>query len=123
MSMTWTTLIAFVLLWGSAAGIGAQAFYAVWTTELFPTRYRATAQGIMYFIVRSGIAIWTFILPTLMEKLGFIVAGIVMIGFLIIHAIIGIIMAPLTQGKSLKEIEQERYSKVVKEKQSDYASF
>ncbi len=32
-------------------------------------------------------------------------------------------MAPLTQGKSLKEIEQERYSKVVKEKQSDYASF
>ncbi len=42
MSMTWTTLIAFVLLWGSAAGIGAQAFYAVWTTELFPTRYRAT---------------------------------------------------------------------------------
>lgn len=37
--MTWPTLIAFVLLWGSAAGIGAQAFYALWTTELFPTRY------------------------------------------------------------------------------------
>src|SRR5699024_5547474 len=32
--MTWPTLIAFVVLWGSAAGIGAQAFYALWTNEL-----------------------------------------------------------------------------------------
>lgn len=107
--MTWPTLIAFVLLWGSAAGIGAQAFYALWTTELFPTRYRATAQGIMYFIVRAGIAIWSFVLPTLMDKLGFVVAGVVMIVFLIIHAIIGIVMAPNTQGKTLQEIELERY--------------
>lgn len=107
--MTWPTLIAFVLLWGSAAGIGAQAFYALWTTELFPTRYRATAQGIMYFIVRAGIAIWSFVLPTLMDKLGFVVAGVVMIVFLIIHAIIGIVMAPNTQGKTLQEIEKERY--------------
>lgn len=109
MPMTWPTLIAFVLLWGSAAGIGAQAFYALWTTELFSTRYRATAQGVMYFIVRLGIAIWTFILPILMDTLGFIVAGIVMIIFLVIHAIIGIAMAPKTEGKSLQEIEKERY--------------
>ena len=118
MPMTWPILITFVLLWGSAAGIGAQAFYAVWTTELFPTRYRATAQGVMYFIVRTGIAIWSFILPTLMDTLGFIVAGIVMIGFLVIHAIIGIVMAPDTQGKSLTEIEKERYGEPVSVKQS-----
>ncbi|MDM5339548.1 MFS transporter [Fictibacillus enclensis] len=111
MPMTWPTLIIFVFLWGSAAGIGAQAFYALWTSELFPTRYRASAQGTMYFIVRTGIAIWSFILPTLMNTLGFKAAGIVMIIFLTIHMVIGIALAPKTMGKSLREIEEERYGK------------
>lgn len=109
MPMTWPTLITFVILWGSSAGIGAQAFYALWTSELFPTRYRASAQGTMYFIVRTGIAIYSFILPTLMMTLGFKVAGIVMITFLAIHLIIGFVLAPNTQGKTLKQIEEERY--------------
>ncbi|MCM3214126.1 MFS transporter [Niallia taxi] len=109
MPMTWPTLIAFVILWGAAAGIGAQAFYALWTSELFPTKYRASAQGLMYFIVRTGIAVWSFILPLLMDTLGFTVAGIVMIIFLAIHMVIGIILAPNTRGKTLQQIEKERY--------------
>lgn len=109
MPMTWPTLIAFVILWGSSAGIGAQAFYALWTSELFPTRYRASAQGTMYFIVRTGVAIYSFILPTLMMTLGFKVAGLVMIAFLAIHMIIGLVLAPNTQGKTLQQIEEERY--------------
>lgn len=109
MPMTWPTLISFVVLWGAAAGIGAQAFYALWTSELFPTRYRATAQGLMYFIVRTGIALWSFVLPTIMVTLGFKVAGIVMIIFLVIHMVIGIAMAPHTRGKTLQQIEEERY--------------
>src|SRR5699024_9394534 len=32
MPMTWTSLILFVIIWGTAAGIGAQAFYALWTS-------------------------------------------------------------------------------------------
>lgn len=112
MPMTWPTLITFVILWGSAAGIGAQAFYALWTSELFPTRYRATAQGLMYFVVRTGIALWSFVLPTIMATLGFKVAGIVMIVFLIIHAVIGITMAPHTRGKTLQQIEEERYGNI-----------
>src|SRR5690625_4156537 len=71
MPMNWPVMIVFVVVWGASAGIGAQAFYALWTSELFPTRYRASAQGLMYFIVRTGIAIWSFILPTLMATLGF----------------------------------------------------
>lgn len=109
MPMNWVSLILFVVLWGSAAGIGAQAFYALWTTELFITRYRATAQGFMYFLVRTGIAIWSFILPVLMDALSFTVAGVVMIIFLVIHLIIGVILAPQTRGKSLEQIEEERY--------------
>src|SRR5699024_11579819 len=39
MPMNWPVMIVFVVVWGSSAGIGAQAFYALWTSELFPTRY------------------------------------------------------------------------------------
>lgn len=107
--MTWPTLFTFVILWGSAAGIGAQAFYALWTSELFSTAYRATAQGFMFFIVRAGIAIWSFVLPTVMSTLGFKTAGVLMLSFLVIHVIIGALLAPDTQGKTLQEIEKERY--------------
>lgn len=109
--MNWFSLFAFVILWGSAAGFGAQAFYGLWASELFPTKYRASAQGIMYFLVRFGIAIWSFLLPTVMDNLGFKVAGIVMIVFLVIHCVIGILLAPGTQGKTLKDIEAERFGK------------
>ncbi len=37
-NMGWGVLWSFVLLWGLSAGFGAQAFYALWATELFPTR-------------------------------------------------------------------------------------
>lgn len=107
--MNWISLILFVLLWGSAAGIGAQAFYALWTSELFPTRYRAGAQGLMYFIVRAGISVYTFVLPTILASLGFKITGIIMISFLVIHAVIGIVLTPKTQGKTLEQIERERY--------------
>lgn len=107
--MNWVSLILFVVLWGSAAGIGAQAFYALWTSELFPTRYRAGAQGMMYFIVRTGISIYSFVLPTILTTLGFKVTGIIMISFLVIHAVIGVVLTPKTQGKTLSQIEEERY--------------
>src|SRR5699024_5204797 len=99
MPMNWPVMIVFVVVWGSSACIGAQAFCALWTLELCPTRYRASAQGLMYFIVRTGIAIWSFILPILVATLGFKVAGIVMITFLVIQLIIGLLLAPNTQGR------------------------
>ncbi|SFO90454.1 MFS transporter [Salibacterium halotolerans] len=113
--MSWPVLITFVILWGGSAGIGAQAFYGLWAAELFPTRYRASAQGLMFFIVRSGIAIWSFVLPTVMATLGFQAAGIVMIIFLVIHLIIGVALAPNTLGKSLSTIEEERFGEVISE--------
>jgi len=69
----------------------------------------------MYFIVRTGIAVWSFILPLLMDTLGFTVAGIVMIAFLAIHMVIGIILAPETRGKTLQQIEKERYGDVLEQ--------
>ena len=43
MAQSWS-LWAFVALWGISAGIGAQAWYALWATELFPTQFRAGSQ-------------------------------------------------------------------------------
>lgn len=38
-------LWAYVILWGVSAGFSAQCFYALWGTELFPTRYRGGARA------------------------------------------------------------------------------
>ena len=43
-SMGMFELFTFVILWGVAAGFGAQAFYGLWSSELFHTKYRAKAQ-------------------------------------------------------------------------------
>jgi inositol transporter-like SP family MFS transporter len=110
--MNWTALWTFVIIWGVSAGIGAQAFYALWATELFAAKYRGGAQGIMFFTVRGACGIWSILFPVILNSLGFTFAGTVMIGLLIISLLIGTIWAPKTQGKTLKELEQERYGEI-----------
>ncbi len=108
-SMSLTFMWVFVILWGVSAGIGAQAFYALWATELFAARYRGGAQGVMFFAVRGAAGVWSMIFPVILSSLGFKVAGTCMIIFLLLSLLIGTIWTPKTQGKSLKEIEKERY--------------
>ena len=107
--MSWVGLWVFVVLWGISAGIGAQAFYALWSTELFPTQYRGGAQGVMFFLVRGSCGIWSIIFPVILTNLGFTVAGTVMIILLVISLIIGVVWTPKTRGKSLEMITKERY--------------
>jgi len=104
-----TALWAFVVLWGVHAGFGVQAFYALWASELFHARYRAAAQGIMFFIVRGGAAVWSFVFTGVYASAGFYAAGNIMVGLLIVALIIGIIWTPNTRGKTLKQITEERY--------------
>ena len=52
------TLWAFVILWGVNGGVSVQIFYALWGSELFPAKFRAGAQGLMFFVVRGLSAIW-----------------------------------------------------------------
>lgn len=102
-------LLLFVSLWGIAAGFGAQAFYGLWSAELFHTKYRAQAQGLMFFVARIGVGLISLVVPIMISTLGFKVAGLIMIAFLALHMIIGVLMAPETRGKSLAEIQSERY--------------
>ncbi|MDR2839979.1 MAG: MFS transporter [Paludibacter sp.] len=108
LSALWT----FTVLWGIHAGLGVQAFYALWASELFPARYRAAAQGIMFFIVRGGAAIWSFAFTGIYGSKGFEFSGYIMIGLLVFALVVGTVWAPKTRGKTLKQIEEERYGKL-----------
>lgn len=66
--MSWVGLWTFVILWGISAGIGAQAFYALWSTELFPTKYRGGVQGVMFFLVRGSTGVWSIVFPSNLGK-------------------------------------------------------
>lgn len=89
--MSWVGLWTFVILWGISAGIGAQAFYALWSTELFPTKYRGGVQGVMFFLVRGSTGVWSIVFPVILANLGFTVAGTIMIGLLTVSLLIGVI--------------------------------
>jgi len=101
----------FVVFWGVHAGFGVQAFYALWASELFHARYRAAAQGIMFFIVRGGAAIWSFVFTGVYASAGFYAAGKIMVALMVAALLIGIIWPPNTRGKTLKQITEERYGK------------
>ncbi|EAD5841524.1 TPA: MFS transporter [Listeria innocua] len=111
--MSWIGLWTFVILWGISAGIGAQAFYALWSTELFPTKYRGGVQGVMFFLVRGSTGVWSIVFPVILANLGFTVAGTIMIGLLTVSLLIGVIWAPKTRGRSLDDITKERYGNTI----------
>lgn len=104
-------LIIYTVLWGIQAGFSAQAFYALWASELFPAKYRAAAQGVMFFIVRSLSAVWglCFVYIYGEHGEGFTVAAYCMVALLVISLLIGTVGAPETRGKSLEQITHERY--------------
>jgi len=102
----------FVALWGISAGFSAQCFYALWGTELFPTQYRGGVQGIMFFLVRGVLGIWSLVAIAglgVETPGGFITAGVIMCVFLAISLIVGVVGCPDTQGRTLDEITAERY--------------
>lgn len=105
------TLLLFTLLWGIQGGISVQGFYALWASELFPARCRAAAQGFMFFVVRGLSAAWGlgFVYIYGEQGEGFQLAALIMLGLLVASLLIGAIWTPQTRGKSLAEIQRERY--------------
>ena len=99
-------LLIFTLLWGLQGGISVQSFYALWALELFPAKYRAAAQGIMFFIVRGLSAAWGlgFVYIYGENGEGFTIAAYIMIALLLTSLLIGTLGAPNTRGKTLEEI-------------------
>ena len=105
------SLWAFAILWGVNGGLSVQIFYALWGSELFPAKFRAGAQGLMFFIVRGLSALWGLIFTYIYGENGegFTLAAYCMVVLLLISLVVGVIGAPNTRGKSLQQITEERY--------------
>ncbi|MBO4549497.1 MAG: MFS transporter [Bacteroidaceae bacterium] len=105
------SLWAFSILWGINGGLSVQIFYALWGSELFPAKFRAGAQGLMFFIVRGLSAVWGLVFTYIYGEHGegFTVAAYCMIALLLVSLIVGTIGCPNTRGKSLEQITKERY--------------
>lgn len=80
---------------------------------MFATPYRASAQGIVFFVARIMVGVLSYFFPTLLATQGVPAVGMVMIGLLVAALLIGVIGAPHTRGKTLEDIEVERYGERV----------
>ncbi|MFS0865822.1 MFS transporter [Microbacterium sp. 179-B 1A2 NHS] len=107
------SLLFFAVAWGISAGVGAQAFYGLWTAELFATRYRASAQGMLFMLARVMVGVLSLVFPVLLTHLGLAGLGSIIVALLVAALLIGTIWAPDTEGKSLEDIERERYGEHV----------
>jgi inositol transporter-like SP family MFS transporter len=101
----------FTILWGINNGSSVQVFYALWGSELFPAKFRAGAQGLMFFIVRGLSAVWGLVFTFIYGENGegFTLAAYCMVALLAIALVVGLIGMPNTRGRSLEEITKERY--------------
>ncbi|MET0979621.1 MAG: MFS transporter [Paeniglutamicibacter terrestris] len=103
------SLFYFAVAWGVSAGLGAQAFYGLWAAELFATKYRASAQGVLFMLARVMVGLLSLVFPIMLNSIGLEKVGMIIIGLLVAALLIGTIWAPDTQGKSLEDIESQRY--------------
>ncbi|HEV7288062.1 MFS transporter [Sphingomonas sp.] len=105
--LTLTVAIIHVFLMSVGGGFGAQSFFQLWSSEMFPTALRATAQGLMFAVVRIVLGVFSFFVPALVAT-GFHTLAWILVGFLAISGLIGFIWAPRNEGKSLEQLEAER---------------
>lgn len=102
--LTVPVAILYVVLCGFGGGFGAQPFFQLWSSELFPTLLRSTAQGFAFAVVRIGLGVFSFFVPILTST-GFTTLAIILGVFLLISGLIGTIWGPRNEGKSLEELE------------------
>ena len=102
--LTLPVAIIHVLMMAIGQGFGAQSFFQLWSSELFPTLLRSTAQGVMFAVVRISLGLWSFFVPVLTAT-GFHTLAWILTGFLVISGAVGMIWAPRNEGKTLEELE------------------
>lgn len=101
------TALLNIALFGGGCALAGEAFYKVFSQELFPTMLRGTAQGFTFGLARTILAFWSFFVPML-ATVGIKPLASILCGFLIISGAVGYFFMPDTSGKSLEQIENER---------------
>jgi inositol transporter-like SP family MFS transporter len=96
-----------IVLFAGGGALAGEAFYKVFSQELFPTMLRGTAQGFTFGLARVAVGVWSFFVPTLAKDGISLIASLLTV-FLIISGTVGFFFMPDTSGKSLEQIETER---------------
>lgn len=104
--LTIPVALLYVFLLQFGGGFGAQSFFQLWSSEMFPTLLRSTAQGVAFAVVRIGLGIFSFFVPMLTAT-GFTKLAWILTGFLTASGLIGLIWAPRNEGKSLAALAAE----------------
>ncbi|HKJ42275.1 MAG TPA: MFS transporter [Sunxiuqinia sp.] len=100
-------IIANILMFSSGAALAGEAFYKVFSQEIFPTIFRGTAQGLTFGVSRTLLGVWSFFVPAL-ASVGIVPVAALLTFFLVISGAVGFFFMPDTSGKSLEQIAQER---------------
>jgi inositol transporter-like SP family MFS transporter len=100
-------IVANIVLFASGAALAGEAFYKVFSQELFPTMLRGTAQGFTFGFARIAVGIWSVFVPRLSHD-GVGPLATMLTLFLVISGAVGFFFMPNTSGKSLEQIETER---------------
>ncbi len=101
------TIVTNIVVFAAGASLAGEAFYKVFSQELFPTMLRGTAQGISFGVARTVLGVWSFFVPMLAGAGIGQVAGLLAL-FLTISGVVGFFGMPNTSGKTLEQIEAER---------------
>lgn len=100
-------IVANIVLFAAGGALAGEAFYKVFSQELFPTMLRSTAQGITFGVARLAVGLWSFFVPVLAQQ-GIGVLAALLTLFLAISGGIGYFFMPNTSGKTLEQIQSER---------------
>ena len=100
-------ITANIVLFGVGQAFAGEAFYKVFSQELFPTLLRGTAQGVTFGVARTVLGFWSLVVPVLAST-GIKPVGALLTLFLAVSGIVGYFFMPDTSGKSLEQIQRER---------------
>jgi inositol transporter-like SP family MFS transporter len=102
-------IIMNIVLFAGGCALAGDAFYKVFSQELFPTMLRSTAQGFTFGLARIVLGVWSLFVPVLARAGIKEVAGLLVL-FLLISGVVGYVFMPDTSGRSLEQLEVERGS-------------
>jgi inositol transporter-like SP family MFS transporter len=98
-----------VILFGFGQGVGVWPLARLWSTELFPTRIRNTAQGFVWSWNRLIVGIWTIFVAFIVKDIGLKGLAIIFTLFFLITMVVGGILGPDTHGKTLERTVTDFY--------------